>query len=46
MPNIELKDLILVVAILVAFIVACVVIYAFIRFKKMMTPPLEEQSQM
>ena len=46
MPNVEVKDLILVFAILVAFVVSCLIVHAFIYFKRIMSPPQEEQSQM
>ena len=46
MPNVELKDLILIFAILVAFVVNCIFVYVFIYLKRIMSPLPMDESQM
>ena len=46
MPILELKDLFLVFAIFVAFVIGCLVVHAFINVERMMSSPPAEQFQM
>ena len=46
MPNVELKDLILFFVIFVAFVANCIFVCAFIYFKRIMSPPPMDQSEM